>query len=822
MRHPPELSPGHFGLEPEDLECHFGTGTLCASPIASLREILRQLRHTYCRTIGAEYMPIRDYAQRRWLQEQMERSWNDPQLPSEQQLHILTWLTQAEQFEKFLHTQFVGQKRFSLEGSESLNVILNGIVEEAARLDVSEIVLGMPHRGRLNTLVNVMEQDPQRIFAGFDDSEELNTLTGSGDVKYHKGYSSDVTREGKRVHLSLTFNPSHLEAVNPVVEGNVRARQDRLGGDAQGAILPVLVHGDAAFAGQGLVMETLNLSQLEGYRTGGTVHIIVNNQIGFTTAPEDARSMLYASDTCKMLNVPVLHVNGDDPEAVLHVTRLAMGFRQRFRTDIVIDLYCYRRLGHNEGDEPSFTQPALYEKIRQHPSTQQYYRKELERSGRCSAEQAEAIHNAYRQRLGQAREAERKNGASVLPDTLGSAWKGMRRGCDAEDHTPPPIPQERLRTIGTALASTPEDFQPHPRLKRILEARRAMTHGEQPLDWGMGELLAYGNLLYENYHVRMSGQDCRRGTFSHRHASLVDVKHGTSYQALQNLSGAQGRFSIFDSPLSEAGVLGFEFGYSLADPSCLVIWEAQFGDFANGAQVIIDQFLASSEAKWLRMSGLTLLLPHGFEGQGPEHSSAKLERFLQLCAEENMQVTQVTTPAQFFHLIRRQMQRSFRKPLIQMAPKSLLRHAEAVSSMEELSQGCFHETLPDPHPPTAQRVRRLIFCSGKVFYNLAEQRRKQGIQDCALIRIEQLYPLPKADLLKHLALYAQAQELLWVQEEPENMGPWRYMEAQLRELLPAGRSLRYVGRKASASPATGSHRVHQQEQEHILRKALQS
>ena len=826
MERPPDLSLAHFGLNEADLESKFSTGTLVAKPLETLQHIYEQVTHTYCGSVGAEYMPIRDQSQRRWLQEAMEGCWNDPNFDSDTKRNILAKLTHGEVFEKFLHTKFVGQKRFSLEGAESLIVMLDGLVEEAADQGAEEIVIGMPHRGRLNTLVNVMDKKLEQVFAEFIDSgEEINEVAGTGDVKYHKGYSTDrVTRSGSRMHLSMIFNPSHLEAVNPVVEGNVRAKQDRRGDTRREKIIPVLMHGDAAFAGQGLVHETLNLSQLDGYRTGGTLHIVVNNQIGFTTHPRFSRSFLYPTDVCKMLNVPVLHVNGDDPEAVLHVIKLAVGFRQLFHTDIVIDLFCYRRLGHNEGDEPSFTQPLTYKAIKKLPSTLDLYSAKLVEEGSVSEAGYKEIQQEYRGRLDNALVATREEKIHFVPETLSGAWIGLERGINAKKIAITEVDRKILDPIGKALSTVPDGFTHHPRLKKLLESRGEMVAGAQPIDWGMGELLAYGSLLWDGFNVRISGQDVRRGTFSHRHANLVDVETGQDHIALQHLKADQGAFVIHDSPLSEAGVLGFEFGYTLADPLCLTVWEAQFGDFANGAQVIIDQFIASSEEKWLRMSGLVMLLPHGMEGQGPEHSSARLERFLQMCAHENMIVANVTTPAQYFHMVRRQMHRKFRKPLIVMSPKSLLRHPLATSSIDDLVKGQFREVLYDKADFDREPVQRVVFSSGKVHYDLIKAREEREVTHVSFSRVEQLYPFPREQVRDVIGQYPNLKEVVWLQEEPRNMGAWDFAKPRFNEVLHEVQSgklkFRYIGRKSAPSPAVGSHHIHDLEQEAILQEAL--
>ncbi len=820
MKNPPDLSLAFFGLNEAHLDESFSTGTLVAPPLATLREILDQVRQTYCRSVGAEFMFTRDHAQRRWLREAMEGTRNRPNLDKATKQHILTKLAHAELFERFLHTKFVGQKRFSLEGAESLIVMLDAVVEEGAELGVETVAMGMPHRGRLNTLVNVMEKTPELVFAEYQDAVEIDDLTGSGDVKYHLGYSSDVaTRGDKRIHLSLAFNPSHLEAVNAVVEGHVRAKQDRLGDRRGTRIMPVLMHGDAAFAGQGSVMETLNLSQLAGYKTGGTIHIIVNNQIGFTTPPRMARSCVYPSDVVKMLGIPVFHVNGDDPEAVYHVAKLAVAFRQYFHTDIVINLFCYRRHGHNEMDEPNFTQPLTYQAIKKHPSGLEIYARQLVEEGAVTPQEDEQIRQECRARFDAALKKAATEKMKPATETLQGSWSGLGRGVPHQIAITE-VEIGILREITKGLTTVPKDFTPHPRLVKLMGGRRDMIEGKVPIDWGMGELLAYGSLVWEGFNVRLSGQDASRGTFSHRHANLVDITNGADYVPLEHLREGQGRFAVYDSPLSEIGVLAFEFGYSLSDPYCLTIWEAQFGDFGNCAQMIIDQFIASSEAKWLRMSGLVLLLPHGFEGQGPEHSSARLERFLQMAADDNYQVCNATTPAQFFHLLRRQMHRTFRKPLIVMSPKSLLRHPGATSSPEDLINGTFREVLFDQWAAPKEKVRRIDFCSGKVYYDLQAEREKRKAKNIALVRLEQLYPFPDDQIARVMEQYPNASEMRWVQEEPKNMGAWSFLEPLFREKLPPRLAPVYVGRPAAASPATGSHRVHKEQQEALVAEAL--
>lgn len=820
MKHPPDLSLAYFGLGEEDLDVKFSTGTLVAPPMATLREIYHQVSETYCESVGVEYMTITNHAQRIWLQQAMEGTHNKPRLDKEAKREIFEMLTRAEMFEKFLHTKFVGQKRFSLEGGETLIVMLEALVEESAEWGVKKIVIGMPHRGRINTLVNVMGKKPEMVFSEFKDQVEVNDLTGSGDVKYHKGYSSvRKTRSGANVELSLAFNPSHLEIVNPVVEGYVRAHQDYRGDKKGNEIMPVLMHGDAAFAGQGPVMETLNLSQLPGYKTGGTVHIIVNNQIGFTTSPRNSRSSDYPSDVVKMLNIPVIHVNGDDPEACFHAIKMGLAFRQYFHTDIVIDQFCYRRHGHNEMDEPGFTQPLTYQKIGKHPSTLELYKKKLVEEGSFTENELKKIQDDYRLELEKALE-KTTEAETVKPatDTLQGLWTGLIRG-DSKTPGVTEVKLEILKEIADKITTMPEGFHLHKRLGKLVENRRAMVFKKAPMDWAMGEALAYGTLLREGFGIRLSGQDVSRGTFSHRHANFVDVETGKDYSPFHNISPDQGRCNIIDSSLSEAGVLGFDFGYSLAEPYCLTIWEAQFGDFANGAQMVIDQFIAGSEVKWMRMSGIVLQLPHGMEGQGPEHSSARLERFLQMCAEDNMQVCSATTPAQFFHVLRRQMKRNFRKPLIMMSPKSLLRHPMAVSTTDDLIKGTFREVLWD-RAHKSDKVKRISFCSGKVYYDLLAESQKRGVEDVALIRVEQLYPFPEDQVKEVIEHYPNVTEVVWTQEEPKNMGAWTHVCPYFLDLLPKKISFGHIGRKAAAAPATGSAGVHKREQAALVDETL--
>ncbi len=815
----PELDPGYYGFTRDDLSKEFSVGRMFGMPALTLRGILSTLQETYCGTVGIEYMHMQDPVQRQWIQERVENKRYQVPLTLDTKRAILTDLYAAETFEAFLHTKFVGHKRFSLEGAEGLIPLLDLLIEHGVTQGVEEIVIGMPHRGRLNVLANTLGKSYEAIFSEFEGNVDPSLMMGTGDVKYHLGFSADhVTRSGKSVHLTLTANPSHLEAVNPVVEGRVRAKQDRTDDRERSRVMPLLIHGNAAFAGQGVVAETLNLSRLRGYGTGGTIHIIANNQIGFTTNPEDGHSGPYASDIAKSVQAPIFHVNGDDVEAVVRVAILAMEYRQTFKRDVVIDMWCYRRYGHNEGDEPSFTQPRMYRAIKAHPHTAWLYRERLLDRGELSAEEVAAIERTFKQRLQTALDTVKSNPPALPPATLGGVWQGFTRGHDGRVDTR--VRRDLLEYIARRLAAVPEDFTLNPKVEKLLQARTDAVLNNGPIDWGLAELLAYGTLVCEGTAVRLSGQDSERGTFSHRHAVLVDYDTGIRHVPLSQLREGQASFCIYNSPLSEFAVMGFEFGYSMDDPDTLALWEAQFGDFANGAQTIIDQFLASAEAKWQRMSGLVLLLPHGYEGQGPEHSSARLERYLQLCAEDNMQVAYCTTPGQFFHLLRRQMKRNFRKPLVVMTPKSLLRHRLAVSSVQDLTEGTFQEVIDEASHLDPRQVTRLLLCSGKVYYDLLTERERRGRTDIAIIRVEELYPFPAAELTEILARYERATEVLWVQEEPRNMGAWSFMYERVPTLLRPGQSLRYVGRNEQASPAVGSQKIHQQEQTALLEQAL--
>ncbi|MBK8253761.1 MAG: 2-oxoglutarate dehydrogenase E1 component [Polyangiaceae bacterium] len=828
---PPELDLANFGLGPEDLDTLFPTVDLAGvPPQLTLREIILRLEETYCRSIGVEFTHVEDPEQRTWLQKQMESTKNRLVLGREDQLRILTKLSDAEIFEQFIHRSYeAGTKRFSLEGGESMIPLLDLMVEHAGALGVSEIVMGMAHRGRLNVLANILNKSPREIFAAFEDADAERYL-GSGDVKYHLGYSTDrLTETGARVHLTMTFNPSHLEFVNPVVEGRVRAKQDRRGADdaARRAVMPLLIHGDAAFIGQGIVPETLNLSGLPGYQTGGTVHLIVNNQVGFTTNPEDSRSTRYASDITRMLKVPVIHVNGEDPEAVTHVARLAIEWRQRFGKDVVIDMYCYRRYGHNEGDEPRYTQPLMYAAIDKKPTVRQIYVKRLVELGQISESQADDIVRRRREALAQALDEVKQRGFAPVTYAMGGVWSPYYGGPEKMNpDVPTAVPADTLIGLAKKLLEYPEGFHVNPKIVPLLKARHDRLAAGDWFDWGTGEILAYATLLNEGSPVRISGQDVQRGTFSHRHAVICDSATGEYFAPLSRTCQNGARIEVYNSPLSEAGVLGFDFGYSLDYPDALVIWEAQFGDFLNGAQVIVDQFITSSEDKWHRLSGIVLFLPHGFEGQGPEHSSARIERFLQNSAEDNIQVCNLTTPAQLFHVLRRQVRRPWRKPLIISTPKSLLRVPTTssgphrpVSTIKDLSEGRFHRAIGDVSGLDPSNARKILLCTGKLYYELAQARDARGIRDIAIVRLEQLYPLNE-EVRDVLSQYKDGTKLVWVQEEPRNYGYWYYICANLPEFLGERFPVTCVARAPSASPATGSKASHLLEQRRLIDEAL--
>ncbi|AGW91050.1 MULTISPECIES: 2-oxoglutarate dehydrogenase E1 component [Cupriavidus] len=818
----PDLDPAFYGFSEADLDIVFNaSNTYFGKESMSLRDLLNNLRETYCGTIGAEFMYVSDQAQKRWWQERLETTRSKPVFTLEKKKHILDRLTAAEGLERFLHTKYVGQKRFSLEGGESFIAAMDELVQHAGSKGVQEIVIGMAHRGRLNVLVNTLGKMPADLFAEFE-GKHVDDLP-AGDVKYHKGFSSDVSTDGGPVHLSLAFNPSHLEIVNPVVEGSAKARQERRGEVGHKEVLPVQVHGDAAFAGQGVVMETLNLAQTRGYGTGGTMHIVINNQIGFTTSdPRDARSTLYCTDVVKMIEAPVLHVNGDDPEAVVYAMQLAVDFRMEFNKDVVVDIICFRKLGHNEQDTPAVTQPLMYKKIGQHPGTRKLYAEKLAAQKLVPAEFGDEKVKEYRAAM----DAGKHTADPVLSNfknKFAVDWMPFlnRKWTDAADTA---VPVTELKRLAERITTTPETLKLHPLVEKVVRDRANMGRGDQPLDWGMGEHLAFASLVSSGYPVRITGQDAGRGTFTHRHSVLHDQARerwdAGSYVPLQNVSENQAPFTVIDSVLSEEAVLGFEYGYSAAEPNALVIWEAQFGDFVNGAQVVIDQFISSGEVKWGRASGLTLMLPHGYEGQGPEHSSARIERFLQLCADHNMQVCQPTTPAQIFHLLRRQMIRLFRKPLVIMTPKSLLRNKDAVSSLSELAKGHFETVIADQEELNASKVKRVIMCSGKVYYDLVNTRKEREANDAAIIRLEQLYPFPHKAVAAELKKYPNATEIVWCQDEPQNQGAWFFVQHYIMENMTDGQKLGYAGRPASASPAVGYYAKHNEQQKALLDAAF--
>ena len=819
----PLLDPAVFDLASWDPQRRFSFGNYLAKGEGTLPELVASLRHTYSGTFGAEFMEIRDKERRDWLIQRMEPRENQPALSTEERLRILTQIIAAERFEEFLHKRFLGVYRFSLEGGETLIPIMDTLIEGASELGAEEVVIAMAHRGRLNLMAHAMEMPYRAIMAEFQTSLMPANAQGAGDVKYHRGYSADRrTRAGKSIHLSLCPNPSHLEWINPVAEGVVAAKQERRGDAAGTQVIPLQIHGDAAFTGQGIVYETLALSELATYRTGGTIHVIIDNQIGFTTDPEDGRFTQYPSDTAKNIQAPIFHVNADDPESCVHAAKLAIAFRQQFKEDVIIHLVCYRRHGHNEADDPTYTQPLLYKKIAAHQRVAEIYTDRLLAENALDQAALAKLEEQQKRRLEQALDESTTHTRLAGSEGYHGLWEGLASPEHADGKTA--VTREALQAVARALVEVPPGFSVHPKLKRILEQRaRAVTQNE-PMDWGTAEALALGTLLAEGIPVRMTGQDVERGTFGHRHAVLHDVENGAKYVSLAKLASGGARFQIANSLLSEAAVLGFEYGYSTVDPNRLAIWEAQFGDFANSAQVIIDQFIISGEKKWSRSSGLVMLLPHGYEGKGPEHSSARLERFLQLCAEDNLQVVNLSTPGQYFHALRRQIRRNFRKPLVVMSPKSLLRHPKCVSLANELVSGEFREVIDDPAfaegaQRSAANARRVLVCSGKVYYTLLEAREDSGFDDVAILRLEELHPFPFDALGAALARYG-ANEVVWVQEEPWNMGGWQFVAERLRRVLPAEKSLRYVGRRESASPATGSYRLHEEEQAEFVREAF--
>jgi len=820
----PELEPAFYDLSESDMDITFSASNTYFSTAEhmTLREIVQALRETYCGSIGAEFMHITDPAEKRWWQQRLESIRSKPSFEPEQKLHILERLTAAEGLERYLHTKYVGQKRFSLEGGESFIASMDELVQRAGSKGVQEIVIGMAHRGRLNVLVNTLCKSPAGLFSEFDHTapEELT----SGDVKYHQGFSSDVTTAGGPVHLSLAFNPSHLEIVNPVVEGSVKARLDRRGDKAGSSVLPILVHGDAAFAGQGVVMETLALAQTRGYFTGGTVHLVINNQIGFTTSdPRDSRSTLYCTDVVKMIEAPVLHVNGDDPEAVVLATQMALDYRLDYKKDVVVDIVCFRKLGHNEQDTPALTQPLMYKKIATHPGTRRLYGDKLVAQEVLAAEGPDAMVKTFRTAMDQGRNTY----DPVLTNYKSKYavdWSPFlnRKWTDSADTA---LPLAEIKRLAERITTIPANFKVHPLAEKVLADRAAMGRGEINMDWGMGEHLAFASLVASGYAVRLSGEDSGRGTFTHRHAVLHDQNRerwdeGT-YTPLQHVADGQAPFVVIDSLLSEEAVLGFEYGYASADPNTLVIWEAQFGDFVNGAQVVIDQFLAAGEVKWGRVNGLTLMLPHGYEGQGPEHSSARLERFMQLAADNNMQIVQPTSASQIFHVLRRQMVRLFRKPLVILTPKSLLRAKDASSPMAEFTRGDFKTVISEHHREVnPEKVKRVIVCSGKVYYDLVRKREERKALDVAILRVEQLYPFPHKAFAAELKKYAGATDIVWCQDEPQNQGAWFFVQHYVHENMGEGQRLGYAGRPASASPAVGYAHLHQEQQKALLDQAF--
>ncbi len=823
----PELDPAHYGFTDADKNRKIFVGGVLGMDTATLDEILTALKQTYCGSIGVEFLHMSDPDEKQWVQERIEGPRNQTDFTVNGKRAILQRLTAAENFEKFLHTKYVGTKRFGLDGGESMIPCIEQIMKRGGQLGLKEIVVGMAHRGRLNVLTNVMGKPFTAVFSEFQGVSAVpDDVQGSGDVKYHLGTSADRDFDGNVIHLSLTANPSHLECVNPVVIGKVRAKQAQRGDGGNRMVMPLLIHGDAAFAGQGVVPETLMMSDLPGYRIGGTMHIVINNQIGFTTRPQFARSGPYCTDVAKMVGAPIFHVNGDDPEAVVHVARMAIEYRQQFGKDVVIDLYCYRRFGHNEGDEPAFTQPLMYKKIKDKETTREIYAQQLIKESVVTDAEAKAMSDEFNKYLEDAFEAT-KSYKPNKADYLEGRWTGMKVAYGDDRRGETAVPVDRLQEVGKALYTVPPSFAANPKIVRLLEAKKKMFETGKEFDWATAEALAFGTLLRDGYAVRLSGQDVGRGTFSHRHAIMYDQNTEEKYIPLQHVADKQPKFEAHDSPLSEFAVLGFEYGYTLAEPKTLTLWEAQFGDFVNGAQTIIDQFISSGESKWLRMSGLVMLLPHGMEGQGPEHSSARPERFLELCAEDNMQVTNITTPANYFHVLRRQMCRDFRKPLINMSPKSLLRHKLAVSDLADFGPGtAFHRVLWDNDRDTLAKpkdIKRIVLCTGKVYYDLLAERRERKIDNVMLLRVEQLYPFPHKTLAEELKQYPNA-DIVWCQEEPQNQGYWHFVdrriEAVLAEIKHKSPRPRFVGRIPAAAPATGLLARHQAEQAKLIGEAL--
>ena len=816
-----ELDLDYHGLTEADMDNTFSTGSLFAADEITLREILEIVKTTYCRTIGAEYMHINETEQKRWIQNRLETTLATPNFSNEKKRRVLDRVTAANALEEYLHTKYVGQKRFSLEGGESLIPLLDELIQTGGTGTVKEIVIGIAHRGRLNVLVNTIGKLPSNLFDEFE-GRAADDMDGSGDVKYHLGFSSDIHTPGGSVHLTLAFNPSHLEIIDPVVEGSVRARQERRQDHARDQILPVLIHGDAAFAGQGVVMETFNLSQTRGYTTGGTIHIIINNQIGFTTSdPLDSRSTLYCTDVAKMVQAPIFHVNGDDPEAVEFIAKLALDYRMEFKKDVVIDMVCYRKHGHSEADEPAATQPIMYKQIRKHPGVRSLYTEKLKQENIITDDDAQKIADKYIESLEANRAVAGTRVEHANPEYLidysrfkGTLWYTV---------TNTTLDKDTVMRLNERITTLPDGFKLHPAVNKVIESRRKMGQGEMRMDWGYAENMAYASLLDQGYPIRISGQDSGRGTFFHRHAVLHNQDDGTTYLPLQNIKDDQPAFLVINSTLSEEAVLAYEYGYASAEPDALVLWEAQFGDFANGAQVVFDQFISSCEAKWGRYCGLVAFLPHGYDGQGPEHSSARLERYLQLCAEENMQVCVPSTAAQMFHMLRRQVLRPYRKPLIIMSPKSLLRHKLSTSPIEELTHGEFHTVIDEIDEMDPMMISRLLVCTGKVYYDLLEARRKNKIDNIAIARIEQLFPFPRADMKNIMDRYPNMKEVVWVQEEPKNQGSWYYMQSRgtMIGCLDEHHTFGYAGRFYSASPAAGYMSTHLAQQRQLVADALQ-
>lgn len=815
-----DLDPAFQKLDEEDMDVIFNTGSLAAADRMPLRGIISLLDQVYCAHIGSEYMHITDTTEKRWIQARLERMAPHPELPAEIRKQLLQRVTAAEGIERYLHTKYVGQKRFSLEGGESLIPLLDELIRGAGTAGTKELVIGMAHRGRLNVLINVLGKSPGDLFGEFEGKyDSTNGDTDSGDVKYHQGFSSDISTPGGNVHLALSFNPSHLEIIDPVVEGSVRARQDRRRDSKGNQVLPILMHGDAAFAGQGVIMETFNMSQARGFSTGGTVHVIINNQIGFTMSnPLDARSTLYCTEVAKMVQAPIFHVNADDPEAVIFVTQLALDFRMEFHKDVVIDMVCYRRHGHNEADEPSVTQPLMYRTIKSLPTTRQIYADRLISDDVLNQQEVDAMVTDYREALDEGRVVA---GEMIDPEKvkymvdwtpyLGTAWTHK---------VDTALPLDKLHQLAERLQQLPEGFELNPRVAKIMADRRKMAAGELRLDWGLAETLAYASLLELGYRVRLTGQDSGRGTFFHRHAILHNQKNHEIHIPLKHIGDDADKFVVINSLLSEEAVLGFEYGYATTEPEGLVIWEAQFGDFANGAQVVIDQFISSGEAKWGRLCGLTMFLPHGYEGQGPEHSSARLERYLQLCAEHNMQVCVPTTPAQMFHMLRRQALRPYRHPLIVMTPKSLLRHKLSTTPLERFTSGGFLPVIGEIEPLNDNDIQRVVVCSGKVYFDLLEERFKRKQHNVAIVRVEQLHPFPREALSEQFRRYAHASTAVWCQEEPKNQGAWYQIQHHMKDCMMPDQRLSYAGREASPSPAVGFYKLHMKQQTTLIDQAL--